>query len=48
MSVPGGVPAPGGGACSMVGRGGVLLPGGIPVCTEADPPSVDRFLDKRL
>ena len=48
VSAPGGGSAPGG----VPGLGGLLwgvclVPGGIPACTEADPP-MDRILDTRL
>ena len=40
---------PGGGACFLLGcvlpRGCVLPGGGIPACTEADPPPVNRITD---
>ena len=40
----GGLPARGGSAC----QGGLCLPGGvgIPACTEADPPPVNRMTDR--
>ena len=46
VSAPGGS-APGGGVSAPGGfcSGGWLLPGGIPACTEADPP-VNRMTDK--
>ena len=42
----GGVSAPGG-VCfwGVSAPGGCLLPGGIPACTEADPPTVNRITD---
>ena len=43
-SARGGLPGPGGCACSFGGRGGSGPGGwgGIPACTEADPPPMDR------